>query len=148
MRANAYEALETVDERLQDINPTLLTRICIWLLWRIMQHLVKAHWLLAEFFEVAPIQIQAKGQSFHELLRKRDKVGKIIHASGLECRIQSLRPNIWAVRKFPTLHLRVVEGQISGNVKPFFEIWDSIRLHRLAVQPLVPAVVIVLANVS
>lgn len=127
---------------------TLLTRIGVRLLWRVMQHLVKAHWLLTELFEVLSVKIQAQGQSLHELLRERDQVGKIIHASGLEFGIQAFWPDIWTVCKLPALHLRVVEGQISGNVKTFFEIWYSIRLHRLSVQPLVAAIVVILAHVS
>lgn len=109
-----------------------------------MKHLVEAHRILAELIKVARIVPKTHRCGAKYFLCKLGNLIQIVHADFAKGLPERFGPDVRAMSELFSLHLRVVQRQITGNVIAFFQIRSRIGFDHLAMHNLVATVVLVL----
>jgi len=134
-----------------NVLPTLLRWYAVYassLRRRVVEELVKCHWVLAEFIEMVLVVAERDSQCLCHELRKLDAVLQIREASVAVGFAQSLRPDVRPQTELASLHLWVFRGQLAADVEALFQVRMLVAFPSLGVRLLVSTVILVLALVK
>ena len=110
-------------------------------LWRVVQHLVEAHWVGTELIEEVRLVPQAHCDGTHDGLGQRFDPVEVVHTDLFERLAESLRPDIRTVGKLSSNDLGMIQRKIAGHIVALFEVRTSVRLNHLTPHDFVATII-------